>query len=623
MPLPAISKPYTFPSGSPVDPAQANADFDTVYSAVNALRASTVYDAIDYGATGNGTTDDAPAINNAIAAASAAGGGIVFLAAGTFLLGSSGIVHHPGVRLIGSGIDTTILRQGSGLNAAYVVDMLSQSPANATLEDLTVDCNYTQNRSSAIVVAIGSAGPTISGQRCVRVKVTNATFWGFQVTLNAKDVEFLDCETDLVLGHALSFIPSNVGSPSAQKFSFRARVVNFRSSRRRGGFAITGQLADDVQIIAPVLLGTWQKCTVNVSSSGVMTFVSGITPAAAAGWVDGEPDGIVSDGHSVLIGSGSYVVQSVTSSTVLQLIDANGAPYSGGALSGVPCVIGSPEAISTSCISRWEIVAPLIDRTMDGGIILDLEAVTVDTTKYNGNCEDVNVLGGVITNTGLSGLLFAATAPTGQNNILRNCKAVGTDAHNCYRNGPELPQPGNDSLFRMEGPSVYHSSFVSCRAIDDTSVQGPGSTSAYGFALDNLTRAQGNFITDWLSLNTVTGSIRNPDLAYYPTDLRSQVTDGTANIVRLDPTAVATYDGSGNSSALTPTAVSLYTATANAYFALTGWSSAGVAFIIETGVPVGPVTPPTFYFRKDGGGSGTTHLYFNPGGGSSTWTAIA
>ncbi|HUB68095.1 MAG TPA: chitobiase/beta-hexosaminidase C-terminal domain-containing protein, partial [Candidatus Methylacidiphilales bacterium] len=44
-----------------------------------------IYNVIDYGATGNGTTLDSPAINNAIAAASNAGGGTVEFPAGTYL----------------------------------------------------------------------------------------------------------------------------------------------------------------------------------------------------------------------------------------------------------------------------------------------------------------------------------------------------------------------------------------------------------------------------------------------------------------------------------------------------------------------------------------------------------
>jgi hypothetical protein len=49
-----------------------------------AQAATTVYNVKSYGATGNGTTIDTPAINDAIAAASKAGGGEVYFPAGTY-----------------------------------------------------------------------------------------------------------------------------------------------------------------------------------------------------------------------------------------------------------------------------------------------------------------------------------------------------------------------------------------------------------------------------------------------------------------------------------------------------------------------------------------------------------
>ena len=50
---------------------------------------SRVFNVRNYGATGNGTSNDTPAINQAIAAANAAGGGIVEFPAGTYLAGGS------------------------------------------------------------------------------------------------------------------------------------------------------------------------------------------------------------------------------------------------------------------------------------------------------------------------------------------------------------------------------------------------------------------------------------------------------------------------------------------------------------------------------------------------------
>jgi polygalacturonase len=51
-------------------------------------QAQTVFNVMNYGATGNGTTLDSPAINNAIAAAGAAGGGEILFPAGHYFCGS-------------------------------------------------------------------------------------------------------------------------------------------------------------------------------------------------------------------------------------------------------------------------------------------------------------------------------------------------------------------------------------------------------------------------------------------------------------------------------------------------------------------------------------------------------
>lgn len=75
----------------------------------------------DYGATGDGTTDDTAAINSAIAAVGAAGGGTVYIPAGTYRLTDSNpgavswddnralYVAYDNIRIVGDGIGSTIL----------------------------------------------------------------------------------------------------------------------------------------------------------------------------------------------------------------------------------------------------------------------------------------------------------------------------------------------------------------------------------------------------------------------------------------------------------------------------------------------------------------------------------
>lgn len=63
----------------------------------------------DFGAVGDGVTDDTAAINAAISARNASGGGVVYFPAGTYRVKSS-IQYMPGVDLIGEGMFATTLK---------------------------------------------------------------------------------------------------------------------------------------------------------------------------------------------------------------------------------------------------------------------------------------------------------------------------------------------------------------------------------------------------------------------------------------------------------------------------------------------------------------------------------
>jgi hypothetical protein len=77
-----------------------------------------------YNARGDGSTDDAPAIQAALDDAAEVGGGVVYLPAGTYLLNTpraqTGVRnyilnYHSNISLIGSGKETTILLAGPGM----------------------------------------------------------------------------------------------------------------------------------------------------------------------------------------------------------------------------------------------------------------------------------------------------------------------------------------------------------------------------------------------------------------------------------------------------------------------------------------------------------------------------
>ncbi|WP_317259170.1 glycosyl hydrolase family 28-related protein [Paenibacillus sp. J5C2022] len=102
---------------------------------------------MDYGAIGDGTTDDTDAIQAAIAACSAAGGGVVCFPAGTYLSGTIQVGGN--MKLRGVGQDVTLLKLKPGTNDALMVGTLTE---NVTISDMTLDGNASQQTTGSTVI---------------------------------------------------------------------------------------------------------------------------------------------------------------------------------------------------------------------------------------------------------------------------------------------------------------------------------------------------------------------------------------------------------------------------------------------------------------------------------------
>ena len=90
------------------------------------LEPYTINNAISYGATGNGSTDDTTAVQKALDAANAAGGGTIYFPAGTYVVGNLNLYSN--TVLYGDG-PASVLKQKSG--SPYCISINSDSDGTA------------------------------------------------------------------------------------------------------------------------------------------------------------------------------------------------------------------------------------------------------------------------------------------------------------------------------------------------------------------------------------------------------------------------------------------------------------------------------------------------------------
>jgi hypothetical protein len=117
----------------------------------------------DFGAVGNGLTDDTISVQAAIDAANAAGGGAVYFPPGTYLC--TRLTVYSKVELIGAGKDSTTIKLKNGTNNNLIYglnsDALWGTDTKAgidgfTLQNLTLDGNRANNTAGSCIAIYGS-----------------------------------------------------------------------------------------------------------------------------------------------------------------------------------------------------------------------------------------------------------------------------------------------------------------------------------------------------------------------------------------------------------------------------------------------------------------------------------
>lgn len=148
----------------------------------------TTFNALRYGAVGDGATNDATAINAAITAANTAGGGIVFLprTSGTYRAGA--LVGKNNVTLR---MDDGVVLQRTGSSTGYFLNLTGVT--NFRIEGGTVDPNGLASIAS-IVCAAGTSNIRFKGVTFVTTTALPTGVHAVDVRLGATGVALENCE---------------------------------------------------------------------------------------------------------------------------------------------------------------------------------------------------------------------------------------------------------------------------------------------------------------------------------------------------------------------------------------------------------------------------------------------
>ena len=125
----------------------------------------------DFGAVGDGVTDDTTEIQAAIDAVNASGGGFLYVPPGTYIV--SPLSMKTGVRLVGASSASTTLKFPAGNTAIHCVSIAARN--DVAIESLTLDVSEAPGSDGVGTIAIGISAAAASGGSN-RIKIKDCRF---------------------------------------------------------------------------------------------------------------------------------------------------------------------------------------------------------------------------------------------------------------------------------------------------------------------------------------------------------------------------------------------------------------------------------------------------------------
>lgn len=380
----------------------------------------------DFGAVGDGVTDDTAAINAAITAVNAAGGGTVYFPAGLYLVGTTThVVMLSNVSLIGAGWASKIKLANNTPISASISAFVAASRTNISVRNLYFDGNRANQTNLTGLLRI-SACSNVEVCNNVMVNCNNVCVYfvdGCSHVLCNENIMVDSNGTNIKVGHESADIIID-GNSLYDTGTYASHSDGFIMTR----FGTTGQeniAITNNSMISPagsgLALAIWLLSGNNITVAGNTIEVPavGIQVQAEAVMRD-----IAVNGNTLYCGTAGVAIQDQSAGKNITRVAINGNTIRGDLNTGLFVV---PSFAST--FSEVSIVGNVINTTMNGTADKGIQ-VTSEGAVISGNT--INMTGSAA-GDGIS-VLSALTSITGNNINMGGVGSRGIITFGSYNN---------------------------------------------------------------------------------------------------------------------------------------------------------------------------------------------
>lgn len=428
-------------------PGNFTAPARTSQDRVDLVRLQTTLNIRDFGAVGDGVSDDGPAFQAALSVLRVFGGGSLYLPAGTYYCSTNANSENntyracgfiPGnTRLFGDNINNTIimLANGEAQNSHVLMNQRIQSAGdeNITIENLTIDGNAQNQSMPAGNASMGLKTLRVRNLRCVNVRFKDVYGQanagggeGFHVTFDlGTDAMFVNCEVVGTTANTATGFSANQ-STNVTYLGCTARSMGFGH-----GFTAAGCIGLSYVNCYSYLNGSYGF---NVETSFEVRYVSCRAGGAAVNmssypYTPGQSLGNTSHGFVVLTtvslayigclgskngGSGLFISTVASGSGVIQVV---GGEFSNNGTYGISAGFADVLAVHGHVIFSGNTTAAMRSASIDhpASGLVSAPAVPASTTALvNPYCVPVAVAitGGTVSQVQINGMQVTGTGGT-------------------------------------------------------------------------------------------------------------------------------------------------------------------------------------------------------------------